>query len=1165
MSAVSSSLQCGLRMAVAGAISVVSLCASATPALAANGLIGSFSGPGANAGELAAPGQAAVVSSTGRVFVTDSGNDRIQVFNPADDGASYSTEFGAGVVDGPFGIAIDQSTGAVYVSDADDVVKFDGTGSQDPSFTSPGVTGPLTVDPSTGDLLIADQAADVIRRYSSSGTPDGSFDGASSPGGAFTGLLDIAADATGDIVAIDAPTGSIDDLVTTGTSRVERFDPTGDHQATIGPVDGGAGALSIDPDGDRVVVAGNFSSYVNSANLRLHIYAPDGTAVDAFDLPAPTLWGVVTGVAAAGQGSDRIYAFTDLYQGFGATAGHAFYAFDPVAPAATTGGASSVTEAGAKLTGQVNPKGEPTSYWFEYGETTDYGQRVPGTGGVEAGSGISAIQASKQALNLPPVTTYHYRIVAQNSVGTTYGNDATFKTDPVSVAGQPKLPDGRAYEMVSPPDKNGNNAGYVGVGMFGSDDGERLVFPADASSAFGDAAASVTNHYVASRGVAGWSSHAVTPPTAVYAPGALRASFVDFACDLCTTVVGLNHQPGGPEDQDADVVGNPRADVFRSGGRGTYEWLSRGSIGGDGPSHAWYMGRSADGSHVAFDVGDALEPGTEVVPAGTRIAYERFGDVTRVVGVHDDETVMSGGSTIAAGARSLNLNAVSADGSEIFFQSPAGNGGHLYVRVDGEHTVEVSAPQCTVPSCDGTGVVQDGAGFAGASRDGNRVYFQSLQRLTDDDVNADPDLYLYELDSSRLTRVSRGHNGSGSVTYSGPLGVSDDGSSVYFYSAAILTTGPNANGDSPELNENNLYRWQIGPGPGSTEFVSTLYGGLLSYEEGARHVDMTRDGSVMVVAGDPTGQSFDQVYRYHAVSRSFDCLSCAPVVGDLRHANLGDERGGADAGYGGQGVRQMRVRNLDQDGNTVFFETASALVASDSNNRIDVYRWNASGLALITSGRSKEHSHLVDSGADGRDVFFTTSERLVSEDRDWAIDIYDARVGGGFPATEIPDPCSGDVCQGVGGSRPALPAPRSEGLGNDPPASSLRTTLSLSRLSAAQRRRLAGGGVVALRVVVPRAGRVALIATARLEGRTRVVGRATSKAVRRGPLKLRLRLRSTARRALAREGSLRIALAVRIGRATARQRLVLRPVAQSSKSDASRSSGTSENDQEPTQ
>jgi hypothetical protein len=96
-----------------------------------------------------------------------------------------------------------------------------------------------------------------------------------------------------------------------------------------------------------------------------------------------------------------------------------------VAPAATTGPASALTDHSAALSGSVNANGAPTSYRFEYGPTTAYGSSTPTVG---AGSGTGAVAAAATLTGLSPATTYHYRLVATNGGGATKGTDQTFTT-----------------------------------------------------------------------------------------------------------------------------------------------------------------------------------------------------------------------------------------------------------------------------------------------------------------------------------------------------------------------------------------------------------------------------------------------------------------------------------------------------------------------------------------------------------------------------------------------------------------------------------------------------------------------------------------------------------------------------------------------------------------
>lgn len=71
-------------------------------------------------------------------------------------------------------------------------------------------------------------------------------------------------------------------------------------------------------------------------------------------------------------------------------------------------------------------------------------------------------------------------------------------------------------------------------------------------------------------------------------------------------------------------------------------------------------------------------------------------------------------------------------------------------------------------------------------------------------------------------------------------------------------------------------------------------------------------------------------------------------------------------------------------------------------------------MSLVSTGSDKEPIKDVAISPSGRDVFFTTSEGLVPQDTDGAPDVYDARLGGGFPQQPAPrlQSCAGDACQG---------------------------------------------------------------------------------------------------------------------------------------------------------
>ena len=92
-------------------------------------------------------------------------------------------------------------------------------------------------------------------------------------------------------------------------------------------------------------------------------------------------------------------------------------------PEVLTGSATNITRDSATLNGTVNPNGLTTDYYFEWGPTTAYGNV---TSSQSAGSGSSDVAVSANLSALTINTQYHFRIVAANSLGTTYGTDMCF-------------------------------------------------------------------------------------------------------------------------------------------------------------------------------------------------------------------------------------------------------------------------------------------------------------------------------------------------------------------------------------------------------------------------------------------------------------------------------------------------------------------------------------------------------------------------------------------------------------------------------------------------------------------------------------------------------------------------------------------------------------------
>jgi hypothetical protein len=98
-----------------------------------------------------------------------------------------------------------------------------------------------------------------------------------------------------------------------------------------------------------------------------------------------------------------------------------------IAPVAYSGPAVAVKKTIATLTGVVAPGGQPTGFFFEYGLTSHYGET---TGIGHTGSAQQSVLAA--LANLSASTTYHYRLVAINDSGSSFGRDVKFKTKSAS-------------------------------------------------------------------------------------------------------------------------------------------------------------------------------------------------------------------------------------------------------------------------------------------------------------------------------------------------------------------------------------------------------------------------------------------------------------------------------------------------------------------------------------------------------------------------------------------------------------------------------------------------------------------------------------------------------------------------------------------------------------
>ncbi len=691
---------------------------------------------------------------------------------------------------------------------------------------------------------------------------------------------------------------------------------------------------------------------------------------------------------------------------------------------------------------------------------------------------------------------------------------------------------GRIFEMVSPPSKN--NASILSAMPI---DASRVEVISSASMLESDPFHVGAGLYVASRSLtSGW--------TFAFSRADTRGNLADYLA-------------GGDRIYESTVPLSGEADdgvtdVYRWSA-GSFSAVSVGAAGGQGPFPASYVMSSADGDHVLFRTEEQLDARDSGRDPGTSMLYERVGDQTRAVGLDSDGQLLDSGGAILAGdgpgaltpvGEGGTTHPISADGSRIFFESPdpaVGGNTQLYVREQGQTTVQVSASQRSTP---GNGPLP--VRFAGAAEDGSRVLFRTAAQLVDGDEDDYADLYAYDLATGDLSRLSAGQQDAeaglcpadgveGLRGVCGVVAISEDARRVYYLSTGAVAPG----GVAGKLN---LYLHDTGSGQTSAvvsvpnDLVTTdgTVGGL--YQAGLDRLlvraETTPDGSVLAFMADSALTGFDtsgpgcpagtqgrcaQVYRYDADTDEIVCVSC--------NSTDASPLGPAEVPVMGA-VPSPDRRFLSPDGARVAFETPDPLVLADVDDQVDVYEWRDGQVSLVSPGDSPRRSTFVGYGPDASDLFLLTGESLLPQDTDTLTDLYDARIGSeppGLPGP--PSPCVEDACQGAYRSPPSVQAPATvapDGGGNV-------VSRSLARVALVRIAPTGRGMRVTVRVT--RAGRVAVSAATRLGGRQRIVARAVKRARGARTLKLDVALGSKARRELRRKQRLKLTVTARLSTA----------------------------------
>jgi hypothetical protein len=193
-----------------------------------------------------------------------------------------------------------------------------------------------------------------------------------------------------------------------------------------------------------------------------------------------------------------------------------------------------------------------------------------------------------------------------------------------------------------------------------------------------------------------------------------------------------------------------------------------------------------------------------------------------------------------------------------------------------------------------------------------------------------------------------------------------------------------------------------------------------------------------------------------------------------------------------------------------------------------VFEWKNGQVSLISDGNISTGAALGGTTPSGNDVFFTTRAQLVPQDTDGYDDIYDARVGGGFPAPSAPAtaPClSADSCRTSVAPTVFFPVPSSTTL-IAPNVGA--PSFTVSSISAKQRKGFAKTGKLTLTVSATEAGKITAVASAKINGTQQTVASASASlfATTGGKVTLVLHLSKAAGKALNKKHKLVVNIAV---------------------------------------
>jgi hypothetical protein len=1021
----------------------------------------------------------AVDNSTGDVYVSDSSHSVIEKFDqngnpiatfgdtevlgvPAPDGQLAGIKAPATSFLPPenfaFGIAVDQATGDIYVIDAGheviDVFSSEGAYLEQFTATPEGLyngggfgTDGIAVAGKSGELLVSVFAVAKTYRFDLAtrafiGEIDGSETPAGSFGGGYTSVA--AADSGGSIYINDNPDEVVDRYESDATysgSQIKGL-PTENYGGLA--IDQLTGDLFVaeNPSGEGVIRIFGPPLIIPAVTTRPAVVHsttsatfegevnPAGIAVTEcfFEYGPTTSYGHTAECepddAALGEGTSFEPVHADLT---GLTPG--VYHYRLVAANANgtnsesedrelvTGAtidatsASEVTSTTATLETEVNPHGLPTTYSFRYGPTTAYGAQTP-MPPAPLGEGIIDVARSAFISGLSPSTTYHFQVIATNTLGTVEGPDRTFTTQPASAS--TGLPGDRGDELVSPLDKHGVPLGPItreGALIEAAADGHAITYYATGpilSDPAGSRAA-YNSQVLSSRSSSGnWSTIDITPPhrAPIGATPGNNSEYLLFSTDLSRAALEpIGATPLSP-------LATEHTPYLRASD-GAYQPLVTAANVPPGTKFGGveekpevfantvrFVTATPDLSHLLLSSPSELVAG--FATSGEAVYEWSEGTLTPVSFVPSGSAAVCEGIACVPGRGEVgNLsfqvrNAISTNGSRVVFSAL---GQKLFLRdIASGETLQLDAPEEGCGGC-GSGT----ATFQYASTDGSRVFFTDAEGLTADSTAAPgkADLYMCEIEieaghlSCDLTDLTANaiDPGEPAAVQGAVIGGAVDGSSVYFVADAALSEGEgavrgNCAGTEPTAAETcNLYRYDTETS--RLSLVAVLSGAdypdwaAETAESGGKKLQgltarVSPDGRFLAFMSErpitgydnrdaASGERDEEVFLYAAAADRLVCASCNPT--GARPAGRQGPRTAPAAvvdaapNWGGRwyAANVPGWTNIDNqhalyqsrylsDSGRLFFNSPDALVPTDTNGTEDVYQYEPSGVGSCTEG-----------------------------------------------------------------------------------------------------------------------------------------------------------------------------------------------------------------------